>query len=288
MRRRPRPIAPIGKCGRRRSRPRRSAIVSSGRDAERVRKLRHRLRRRRRRARPMPRSRVALADRLVQRKSGTSKSLASGNGLASARPSGAVRLPRGLEHHVEADLFEHLVLLGLLEHPKARRDIGLERELLQQPRAEGVDGLHLEAARRLQRRARTAAAPAPAASASMSRVAGRADGLVELGVVERRSIGRASSKMRFAMLAAAALVKVRHRIFAGSVPSSSSRITRCASTWVLPEPALADTHADAAGSDAACWSAMTASGMARGSFAVALGFVGIAGQRPFLDARQMS
>ena len=34
----------------------------------------------------------------------------------------------------------------------------------------------------------------------------------------------------FAMLAAAALVKVRQRIFVGSVPPSRSRITRCAST----------------------------------------------------------
>ena len=40
----------------------------------------------------------------------------------------------------------------LVEHGEARADIGLERELMQQPRAEGVDGLHLQAARRLQRR----------------------------------------------------------------------------------------------------------------------------------------
>ena len=52
---------------------------------------------------------------------------------------------------------------------------------------------------------------------------------------------------RSAMLAAAALVKVMHRIFSGGTPSSSRRITRCTSTWVLPEPALAETKADAAG-----------------------------------------
>ena len=50
--------------------------------------------------------------------------------------------------------------------------------------------------------------------------------------------------------AAAALVKVMQRIFIGSVPASSSRITRCASTCVLPEPAFAATHADTAGSEA--------------------------------------
>src|ERR1700730_9121473 len=52
------------------------------------------------------------------------------------------------------------------------------------------------------------------------------------------------------VLAAAALVNVRQRIFPGSVPSSNRRITRCASTWVLPEPALAETHADTDGSEA--------------------------------------
>ena len=79
------------------------------------------------------------------------------------------------------------------------------------------------------------------------------------------------------MLAAAALVKVRQRIFAGSVPLSSRRITRCASTWVLPEPALAETQADAAGSDAAMLVGDDGVGNARRSFAVAFGLVGIAG-----------
>ena len=66
---------------------------------------------------------------------------------------------------------------------------------------------------------------------------------VSSSAVQRRS----SSNTRFAMLAAAALVKVMQRIFAGSTPSSSRRITRCASTWVLPEPALAATQAETAG-----------------------------------------
>ena len=95
------------------------------------------------------------------------------------------------------------------------------------------------------------------------------------------------SNTRFAMLAAAALVKVRQRIFAGSVPLSSSRITRCASTWVLPAPALADTQAETAGSDAACWPSMTPRGWRGRSFAALLVVGGAGGQRPFLDARQM-
>ncbi len=66
---------------------------------------------------------------------------------------------------------------------------------------------------------------------------------------------------RSAMLAAAALVKVMQRIFSGGTPDSSRRITRCTSTWVLPEPALADTKADAVGSDARACRARTSSGM---------------------------
>ena len=59
------------------------------------------------------------------------------------------------------------------------------------------------------------------------------------------------SNTRVAMVAAAALVKVMQRIFAGSSPRSSRLITRCTSTCVLPEPALADTKTERSGSAAA-------------------------------------
>jgi hypothetical protein len=59
------------------------------------------------------------------------------------------------------------------------------------------------------------------------------------------------SKTRRAISAAATLVKVRQRIEAGSAPARRSRITRCVSTCVLPEPAFATTQAEAPGSDAA-------------------------------------
>ena len=55
------------------------------------------------------------------------------------------------------------------------------------------------------------------------------------------------SNTRFAMFAAAALVKVMQRIFSGSTPASSRLITRCASTCVLPDPALAATQAETRG-----------------------------------------
>ena len=74
------------------------------------------------------------------------------------------------------------------------------------------------------------------------------------------------SNTRFAMLAAAALVNVRHKIRLGLQPSSSSRITRCASTWVLPDPALAATQADVRGSDASICLSRTSRGIGSGAF----------------------
>ena len=49
--------------------------------------------------------------------------------------------------------------------------------------------------------------------------------------------------MRLAISAAAALVKVRHRIDSGAAPFSNRRSTRAVSTCVLPVPAEADSAA---------------------------------------------
>ena len=56
--------------------------------------------------------------------------------------------------------------------------------------------------------------------------------------------------------AAAALVKVRHRMRPGGEPASSSRSTRSVSTLVLPAPAFADTQAETRGSAARRWSSV--------------------------------
>ena len=72
--------------------------------------------------------------------------------VASALPSGLSGAAEASQQHVERQPVEQFGGLRLVEHGEARRDIGLERKLMQQPRAEGVDGLHLQAARRLQRR----------------------------------------------------------------------------------------------------------------------------------------
>gem|GEM_PF-6687476 len=61
------------------------------------------------------------------------------------------------------------------------------------------------------------------------------------------------SKTRIAMLAAAALVKVRQRMRPGGVPERRSRTTRSVSTLVLPAPALAETQAETSGSAARRW-----------------------------------
>ena len=230
--------------------------------------------------------RVALADRLahhvVERLVGGGRD--GGRERAAER---AVRLGRRLEQHVERQLVEHLRGRGLVQHGEARRDIGLERKLVQQPRAEGVDGLHLQPARRLQRRARTAAAPARAAPRRRSRRS--MSSIVSSSAASSSAIHSASrSNTRFAMLAAAALVKVMQRIFAGSTPRSSSRITRCASTWVLPEPALArhpGRDVGIGGLDLHARRTIGGNDARRRSCAASV--VAAAGQRPFLHAREM-
>ena len=96
--------------------------------------------------------RVALADRFADRHRGRSgrrrprwRWRARGRARCPARPT----LPAA---RCSVSSVEQLRLRGLVQHGEARRDIGLERKLMQQPRAEGVDGLHLQPARRLQRR----------------------------------------------------------------------------------------------------------------------------------------
>jgi len=76
--------------------------------------------------------------------------------------------------------------------------------------------------------------------------------------------GGARNATLVAMLAAAALVKVRQRIFSGATPASRRLITRCANTWVLPEPALAATHAETPGSETSPCRRSTSGGMMLG------------------------
>ena len=70
----------------------------------------------------------------------------------------------------------------------------------------------------------------------------------------------------------------------GAKPASSSRSTRLTRTVVLPVPALAETQAEAPGSDARAWllSGSGGSGRSRSS-RLLLGFL----CQPFLDAGEM-
>src|SRR5262249_55016981 len=151
---------------------------------------------------------------------------------------------------------------------------GLERKLLEQPRAEGVDGLDLEAARRLQRGGEQGprASPLPGIDGGDADVA---QGRIEGRIVERNPAAqpvidprRHIGGRRPGEGGAAAWGRVRRGRGGGppppSPPSSISRITRCASTWVLPEPALAATKAEHDGSDASACFRRTASGIWRG------------------------
>ena len=58
--------------------------------------------------------------------------------------------------------------------------------------------------------------------------------------------------IRMAISAAAALVKVKHKMRSGGTPASNKRNTRSVKIFVFPAPADASTHAENLGSDASC------------------------------------
>ena len=126
--------------------------------------------------------------------------------VASARPSALSGSRGGFQQHVQASACRAARrACGFVQHLEARRDIGLERKLVQQPRAEGVDGLHLQPARRLQRLGEQPARPrAPL----RVRLAGLRSARSPRRARRRRasSMSASVSNTRFAMLAAAALV----------------------------------------------------------------------------------
>ncbi len=101
----------------------------------------------------------------------------------------AVRIRRGFQQNSKRQLVEQLRGRGFVQHSETRGDIGLERELVQQPRAESVDGLHLQAARRLQRGSKQPARARAFLGAWLG--AGRErDLLVERGVGKRGPAGQ--------------------------------------------------------------------------------------------------
>jgi hypothetical protein len=126
--------------------------------------------------------RVALADRLAD---DLLEGLVGGAGERHRKRAAerAVRIGRRVEQHAQGHLAEQLGLRRLVEHLKAGGDVGLERKLMQQAGAEGMDGLHLESARGFER-GREQPARLRAQTRIRRAVRDRPDRPVEAGVVE--------------------------------------------------------------------------------------------------------
>ena len=93
----------------------------------------------------------------------------------------AVGRGSAFEQHGQCQLFQKLHLRRLVEHAEAGGDVRFERKLVQELGAEGVDGLHLEAARRLQRARQQ---PPRRRAARQATSAKRQTGSVENGGIE--------------------------------------------------------------------------------------------------------
>lgn len=145
-----------------------------------------------------------------------------------------------------------------IEHFEMRRDIGLERELVQHRSAKGVDGLDLQAARRLQRLGEQPARPAHQGGV------GRLP--VECGDLRRKLVvgqfrplrqGR-ENPVRHIGGGGARIGQAQYLRWIGA--AQRRRTTRSESTCVLPEPALADTQAEFFGSEARAWLSLVSGG----------------------------
>ena len=128
----------------------------------------------------------------------------------------------GAGEHARLRLLAQQRRLALVERAEAGGHIGLEREQVQHALAEGVDGLDLQAARRLDD-AREQFARQLQIGAARRRRAERRRCRRRAPRRRARVHFASRSNTRSAMLAAAALVKVRQRIFEGAAPASSSR-----------------------------------------------------------------
>ena len=135
---------------------------------------------------------VALADRVADH---LPEGLIGGDddGRGKRLAERAVGLAEASSSASSVKLVEKLLGRGLVEHREARADIGLEGKLMQQPRAEGVDGLHLQPARRFQRRGEQPARARALRRVGFARV-DRVDLGVERGVVQRRPFARAAGR----------------------------------------------------------------------------------------------
>ena len=84
------------------------------------------------------------------------------NRVPERRSTALCGVGRRFEQHLVRHLLEQLRVLRLVQHREARGDIGLEWEVVKDVGAEGVDGLHFQPARCLQRQGEQLAARAHA------------------------------------------------------------------------------------------------------------------------------
>ncbi len=122
---------------------------------------------------------TGLADHILERDVGSAR-----HRHHERAPGGAIRVARGLEENPEIGALHHLVLVAVVEHGESRGHIGLERKLLQQPRAQRVNGLHFQASRRLQRAGEQFTRRLSQACIGMWNP-GFADRRIKCGIVER-------------------------------------------------------------------------------------------------------
>ena len=130
-------------------------------------------------------SRRLIASRTTSRKVWSAAAVIAVRKRAAER---AVGVPRAVEQHRKRQLLQKLRLLGFVEHGEAGGDIGLERKLVQELRAEGMDGLHFQSARCLQRAREQPPRQRPPPDVG-HHVRSVMDHVVERGIVERRPFG---------------------------------------------------------------------------------------------------
>ena len=136
----------------------------------------------------------------------------------------------------------------LIEHGEMRRDLRLERKALQQPLAEAVDGVDLEAAFGFERAGRRGGAPRCISASPAARPSKRRESLpASSSVRQRRPGGKLAEQRGSASRPPRSWCRSGRGCARAASRQAAAASTRLTSTWVLPVPALADTQAERRG-----------------------------------------
>ena len=132
--------------------------------------------------------RLAVAERLAdQRLEGEARGLAGQERDRTAERAAGCR--SGLGQRIRPRCLEQLHMLQIVDYREACRDIGLEREQVQQPLAESVNGLDLQTSGRFHRAGEEFSGEREVGRARARR-AGAQDGFGQRRVVEPRPVGQ--------------------------------------------------------------------------------------------------